>query len=116
DISKVSPGADETAPVVTVSYPTEGTKIKVNEDVATINIAFEVTDDIEIATVTVKVDDAVVATFDDFLDYRIIRKEVVYDQVTTGTHVLNITAVDSDGKTTSTLINFEKEPAYVPMY
>ena len=116
DISKVSPGADETAPVVTISYPTEGTKIKVSEDVATINIAFQVTDDIEISTVTVKVDDAVVATFDDFLDYRIVKKEVVYDQLTTGTHVLDITAVDSDGKTTSTLVNFEKEPAYVPMY
>lgn len=116
DISRVDPGADETAPVVNVTYPVEGTKIKVAEDIATINISFEVTDDIEVKTVTVKVDDNVVATFDDFLDYRVVKKEVVYDQVTTGPHVLTVTAVDVEGKTTSTVVNFEKEPAYVPVY
>jgi hypothetical protein len=116
DISKVAPGEDVTAPVVTVTYPTEGTKIKVNEEVTSININFEVTDDIEIATVTIKLDNQVIATFDDFLDYRILKKEFLYENLTTGTHVLSISAVDIDGKTTTKEVNFEKEPAYTPVY
>ncbi len=116
DISRVDPGDDMTAPVVNVTYPAEGTKIKVNEDVTSIAINFEVTDDIEIATVTVKIDNEVIATFNDFLDYRILKKQLVYDALTTGEHVLNITAVDIEGKETTKLVNFEKEPAYVPVY
>jgi len=116
DISRVNPGPDETAPVVNVTYPAEGTKIKVNEDVTSITINFEVTDDIEISTVTVKIDNEVIATYNDFLDYRILKKQLVYDALTTGEHVLDITAVDIEGKETTKLVNFEKEPAYVPQY
>jgi hypothetical protein len=54
DIRRVAPGDDESAPVVNVVYPAEGTKIKVNEDVTSINLNFEVVDDIEIATMSLK--------------------------------------------------------------
>ena len=50
-LTHISPGADQTAPVVTVKYPGEGVKIQVPTLLATINIQFEVTDDIELKAV-----------------------------------------------------------------
>src|SRR5690606_13472120 len=107
---------DASAPVVNINYPVEGTKIKVNEDVTSIDIDFEVMDDIEIATVTIEIDDEVIATFNEFKDYRKFKETHLFDNLTTGVHVLDITATDVDGKSTTTTVNFEKEPAYVPQY
>ena len=36
DISYVAPGPDETAPTIAISYPFEGAKVQVKEDVAPI--------------------------------------------------------------------------------
>ncbi|MBN8650055.1 MAG: LamG domain-containing protein [Cytophagales bacterium] len=116
DITAVSPGADLTAPQISVAYPTEGTKIKVNENITSINIDFQASDDIELGTVTIKVDDEVIASFNEFKDYRVLKTQYLYESLTTGVHVLSITAVDLEGKSTTKLVNFEKEPAYIPKY
>ena len=50
-ISKVDPGADETAPQITINFPPEGYELQTNEELTSINIDFEVRDDIEIASV-----------------------------------------------------------------
>lgn len=115
-IKRVNPGEDLTAPQISVTYPAEGTKIKVNENVTSVNIDFQASDDIELASVTVKIDDVVITTYDEFVDYRVLKTQYLYPSLTTGEHVLNITAVDIEGKSTTKLINFEKEPAYVPLY
>lgn len=116
DISRVEPGDDLTAPQISVTYPVEGTKIKVNENVTSVNIDFQASDDIELASVTLKIDDAIITTYDEFIDYRVLKTQYLFESLTTGEHVLNITAVDIEGKSTTKLINFEKEPAYVPVY
>lgn len=116
EISRVNPGEDASAPQITVAYPVEGTKIKVNQNVTSINIDFQASDDIELASVTLKIDDAVITEYDEFTDYRVLKTKYTFDNLTTGEHVLNITAVDIEGKSTTKLINFEKEPAYVPVY
>ena len=68
EISKVEPGPDESAPQITLTYPSEGTQIQLPEEVSSINIQFEVTDDIEIDEVEVLYDGANIATFSDFKD------------------------------------------------
>jgi len=115
-IKKVSPGADETAPVITVTYPVEGTEIKVVELLTDVNIKFEVTDDIEIKSVDVKMDGNDVAEFTEFTDYRHAIKDVLYEGLNTGLHVLTITATDSENKVTTVDINFEKAPPYAPIF
>jgi len=116
DITAVSPGADVTAPVVTIAYPQEGTEIKVIEVLTSVNIRFEVTDDIEIKTIVVKMDGEDVTTFNEFLDYRRSVKEVLYEGLATGAHVLTIVATDIENKVTTQTINFEKAPPYVPLF
>jgi len=115
-ITAVDPGADTSAPTVTVKYPLEGTTIKVYDIITSINIKFEVNDDIEVASISVKMDGTEIANYTEFLDYRRVLKELTYDNVTTGDHVLTVTATDLDGKSTTATVNFVKEPPYTPLF
>lgn len=115
-ITPLAPGADETAPQITVQYPLEGTQIRVTDPVTSINIRFVVTDDIEIVSIKVMLDGAEIASFSDFKDYRRAVIDYLYENLTNGDHVLTIVAVDLDGKTTTTSINFEKVPPYQPKF
>lgn len=115
-ITPVQPGPDESAPVVTVTYPVEGTEIKVVEELTSINIKFEVTDDIEIKSIVVKMDGTNVAQFNEFIDYRRAVKDILYEGLSTGAHTLTIVATDIEDKVTTTDINFEKKPPYVPVF
>ena len=83
-ISRVDPGPDESDPVVIIKYPSEGVQIKVPEPVTSINIKFEVTDDIEIESISVSMDGNEIANFNDFKDYRHAIKEYLYDNVVNG--------------------------------
>ena len=115
-ITPVEPGADAADPVVTISSPVEGATINVLEEVSTINIKFEVQDDIEVANIEVAVDGNTIATMNEFLDYRIVKDEVVFDNVTNGEHTVTVTATDMDGNTTSKTVTFSKEPPYTPKF
>jgi hypothetical protein len=115
-ISRVEPGPDETAPAINITFPVEGTEIKVASDVASINIEFEVTDDIEVQQVQVLMDGSEIATFNEFKDYRRFLGEVLYDDLVTGDHTLTVNATDMEAKTTSKSVNFSKVPPYVPRF
>lgn len=115
-ITQVDPGADATAPVVTIKYPTEGVKIQVPELLATINIQFEVTDDIELKSISVLLDGNELTSYSEFKDYRRAIKEYSYDKVSNGAHTLTIKATDIGGKVTNTTVNFEKKPPYTPIF
>jgi hypothetical protein len=79
DISKVDPGSDESNPVVTITSPANGYEIKVPETVAPVTISFEATDDIELSTVSVKINGSEIQKYTDFKDYRRLVDELVYD-------------------------------------
>ena len=115
-ITKVDPGEDVASPVVTINYPQEGTTMKVVEEVSSINIEFNVVDDIEVAEIEVLVDDNPIATFSEFTDYRIINREVSFENVTTGQHMVTVRATDIEGNTTTETVNFSKEPPYSPRF
>ncbi len=116
-ITKVDPGADAGAPQVTLKYPVDGTKIKVNDPVVAINIEFEVTDDIEVDNISVLINNSEIASMSgDFKDYRRVLAEVPFDNVTTGQHELKIVATDISGNNTTATANFEKEPPYIPLF
>ena len=115
-ITALKPGADGTAPLVTVKYPSEGVKIQVPTLLATIDIQFEVTDDIELKTVSLLMDGTELKSYSGFKDYRRAVEMFTYDKVTNGAHILTVRATDLAGKITNKYVNFEKKPPYVPMY
>lgn len=115
-ITAVTPGPDESAPEVTITYPQEGTQIRVLEEVTSITIKFEVTDDIEIAAVDLSLNGEVITTFSEFKDYRRFLGEYTYEELTSGDHELTVTARDLDGKSTSETVTFRKVSPYTPKY
>lgn len=106
EIKTVEPGEDTAAPEVTVNYPANGTEIQVYESVTSVNIEFEATDDIELATITLNLDGAEIASFSDFVDYRKFVGEYTYSELADGDHTLVVTATDINGKSTTETINF----------
>ena len=116
EITPVAAGADETAPEVTVTFPSEGTMIRVTEDVTAIDIKFEVSDDIEIGDIKVQMDGTEIGAYSDFKDFRRAVVTLPYDQLDNGEHALKVIATDLSGKTTEETINFQKAEPYQPQY
>jgi len=115
-ITEVAPGADATAPVVTIKAPLNGAKFKVNDPLIAVNVEFEVTDDIEVGSISVFIDGSQIATYSDFIDYRRVLEAVTANNIATGVHELKVTATDLDGKSTTSTVTFEKEPPYIPLF
>jgi hypothetical protein len=115
-ITQIDPEMDTSLPVVKIIYPTEGLKLKVNEKIIPIDIKFEVTDDIELGSIIVNMDGNKIGNFTDFKDYRRVIDKITYNNVTTGPHIIEIIATDLEGKTTTSFVNFEKEPPYIALF
>ena len=115
-ITQVDPEEDGSAPQVNIMYPTEGTEITGLELVVPITIEFEVEDDIEVESIKLSLDGTQIASFDSFLDYRIVKEEYTYDNLTSGEHVLTVSATDIVGNTTISNVNFSKAPPYEPLF
>lgn len=111
-ITAVDAGVDETAPQVTITYPTEGVELMPFEEETSIDIAFKVTDDIEVKEVKVLMDGSQIAMFNSFKDYRIVLEEVTYNGLGNGDHKVTVTATDMEGKTTTQEVNFAKLAPY----
>lgn len=115
-ITAIDAKDDIGAPEVNIIYPTEGTAIQVPEAVATINIRIEVIDDKEVEKIEVLVNGTQIAMFDEFTDYRIVRRTIPFSNVTNGEHTLTVIATDIEGNVTTKEVNFSKEPPYSPKY
>src|SRR5690606_1386745 len=115
-ISAVPPGDDTTSPTVNITYPGEGTLIRVKEEVTPIDIRFEVVDDIEIQSISVQLDGTSIAEYNEFKDYRRALESYMYESLTNGPHTLTITATDLSGKSTSEEVTFEKVEPYQAAY
>jgi hypothetical protein len=114
-ISYVDPGPDSANPVVTISYPIEGTKIRVDEPVTSIVIKFVASDDIEVKSISLMLDGAEIQSFSSFKDYRRYNGTFQYDNVANGDHILSVVATDLAGKVTTKTVNFKKIPPYIPL-
>lgn len=115
-INQVDPGPDKANPTVAILFPAEGTQIRVAEDITSLEIRFTAEDDIEVQTVEISLDGTQIASFSDFIDYRKVIDEYLYDNLTNGEHVLTVTATDMEGKATTESVTFEKVEPYRPVY
>ncbi len=115
-ITYVEPGVDQGAPVVNILSPVDGSVIQVFEDVTTLDVKIEVTDDIEIASISIQLDGSEIKAYDSFIDYRIALEEFTYDNLVDGDHVLLVNATDLEGNSTSAEVNFSKQPPYSPQF
>ncbi len=115
-ISPLDPGPDKDAPAITIISPTQGLAIEVDSLVVSILVQLEVTDDIELKSVSVLLDNSEIGSMTTFKDYRRALMEFRHLNVTTGIHTLTVKATDLGGKMSEKSVTFEKKPPYVPMY
>ncbi|WP_053978188.1 LamG domain-containing protein [Mangrovimonas xylaniphaga] len=115
-ITEVDPGPDAGAPTVDIMKPADGFSISDPEPISSLEIEFVAEDDIELILITVSIDGSQIASYDSFTDYRVVSRELVYDNVEVGEHTLEVTATDIVGNVFTKTHNFSKEPPYVPMY
>jgi hypothetical protein len=115
-ITAVDPGPDQSEPVITINYPLEGPLIRVREDITSINIQINASDDIELASVTLSIDGTSIGSYSDFKDYRRAVISHNFEALGNGQHTLTVTATDLSGKTSTKSVNFEKVTPYVPEY
>ncbi|MFZ2795470.1 MAG: LamG-like jellyroll fold domain-containing protein [Prolixibacteraceae bacterium] len=115
-ISPFDPGPDKDAPVITIKSPTQGQAIEVDSLVVSIFVQLEVTDDIELKSILVFLDNTEIGSMTTFKDYRRALMEFYHKNVGTGVHILTVKATDLGGKTSEKSVTFEKKPPYVPVY
>ncbi len=115
-ISPLDPGPDKDAPAITILSPTQGLAIEVDSLVVSILVQLEVTDDIELKSVSVLLDNSEIGSMTTFKDYRRALMDFRHLNVTTGIHTLTVKATDLGGKMSEKSVTFEKKPPYVPMY
>lgn len=116
-IIPVDPKPDQTAPTVAISYPIEGKAFVSPDEPATITFKVLAVDDVELQSVTLKLNGAEIVTFNSFLDYRRADIKYNYSGMIAGTYTLSVDVVDLTGKTASTSVNFNKvtAPVYEPL-
>ena len=116
-ITVVDPGPDETAPDVVISNPNLAKIIIPFTETSTdIDFQFEVSDDIEVASIEVDLNGNELASMSDFLDYRRVVRSMPYADLPVGNHTITVTATDLSGKSTTKSFSFEISNIYEALY
>lgn len=115
-ISKVDAGPDTAEPTVVITKPTQN-KINIPfTDVTTdLEIAFVVMDDIEIKNISLQLDGQEVESYSSFKDYRRANRTYLYDNLSIGTHTIDVVAEDLSGKAKTVSRTIEITNVYEPL-
>ena len=107
EITQVSPGEDTGAPIVTAISPANGSQVNAPNDVSNVVFEIEVTDDVELANISVQLNGTAIASYDSFKDYRKLIIDLE-EELGLGTYEVQVSATDVSGKSTNETITFTK--------
>ena len=102
--------------VVHIISPTEGSAIKVFEEVTSLDIEIEVNDDNIVSEISIDFDGAEIAVLTDFSNPRRILETITYNGLVNGDHKITVISTDINGKSTSAEVNFSKEAPYSQLF
>ncbi len=114
-ITPVDPGEDTESPDVEIESPNPLVTVPFTEEEASVTLEFTVSDDIELQTVNVSLDGDEIASYSEFIDYRMFMETIQSGVLPIGEHVLEVTATDINGKTTREVYDFEITNEYLPL-
>lgn len=106
DITQVAAGEDKSAPIVEILSPTGNIFIPSVATGANMNFQYKVSDDIEISNVDVFLDGVKLASYDHFIDYRLLNGNYSYNNLALGNHTIMVNAKDLAGKTATKSVTF----------
>lgn len=112
DITQVAAGEDKTAPVVEILSPTGNIFIPSVASGSNVNFQYKVSDDIEIGNVELFLDGVKLASYDKFIDYRILNSNYSYKNLGLGSHTFMVNAKDLTGKTSTKSFTFTIDKYY----
>lgn len=116
-ISKVDAGEDEQYPSISITYPKEDILIPFTEDQAdVVDFQFEVSDDIELGSITLYLDGEELSTYDTFTDYRRYVGSYEYESLPVGEHTVKVASTDLTGKNAEKSFTFEVSNKYKAKY
>lgn len=116
-ITRVNPGPDEQAPIVTITAPSGSVvNIPFTDTETDLTISFTATDDIEIESVVVKLNGTTLESYNSFKDYRRSSESIIREALAIGNHTLEVEVTDLSGKTTTATRSFELTNVYIPKY
>ncbi len=117
DITQVTPGEDKVAPSIEITNPPSGiVNIPFTDNSTNYTFGFKVSDDIEIKTINIFLDGALLKTFSSFIDYRNYTGTYLYNNLGLGNHTFKVDAVDLSGKTSTKTFTFEVTNKYQPIF
>lgn len=116
DIIPVGQGDDVDAPTVVINYPVEGKPFVSPEDPGTITFKVLAVDDIELKSVTIRLDGVEIAYYTTFKDYRRLDLNLPYE-LSAGNHTLTAIVYDKLDQSDEATVNFQKitAPVYTPL-
>ena len=118
-INKVEPGADETAPTITLLAPKPDSDKPVasGDEVAVFIFKCIVEDDVELKSVQLLLDGVEIGNYTTFKDYKRLVVNHTYNGLVDGSHVFEVVATDLSEKATTASKNFKKVtiPPYEPL-
>ncbi len=99
---------DVSAPEIEITFPKDGETINSLDSVATITIQLLAEDDVEIKSVVIKLNEAVIANITSFMDYRRLDLDLEQGEILDGDYFLEVIVTDLTDKIVSTSITFHK--------
>jgi hypothetical protein len=110
-IIPVSPKPDVANPELTISYPEEGKSFVSPDSAATITFKMVASDDVELGSVVLELNNTQIANITSFMDYRRLDLKFNYPGMLDGDYSLNVIVTDLTGKTITKAVNFNKVTA-----
>lgn len=116
-INAGDPGTEVDNPEVVITFPQDGKIVRSSDSVAEVTFKFLASDDFELKSVSVKLDDSEIGNITTFKDYRRLDANYMYSELRDGSHTLIVVVTDMSGKTASDTVNFLKitTAVYVPL-
>lgn len=116
DITPIAQGTDALAPKIQITSPSGNLTIPFTDTKTNIKFEYNVSDDVEIASIDILLDGQKLNTYNSFKDYRVFIDSYAYNNLGLGDHTFTVNAKDLTGKSSTKSVTFNIDNKYTPLF